>query len=92
MLLCVVARTYESLTVTAEVATSSRVVSAILFKGLSSTFERMAWYTKRYEISDTFRGHRFSLGQNRLLSPTSGPRRRLPKQPPVLRKWLILLG
>jgi hypothetical protein len=43
--------------VTAEVASSSLVVPAILSKGLNSIFERMAWYTKRCTLSDTFRGH-----------------------------------
>src|SRR6267378_7726405 len=51
--------------VTAEVASSSLVVPAILCKRLNSTFERMAWYTRRCTLSDTFCGHRvFSLGQN----------------------------
>jgi len=43
--------------VTAEVASSSLVVHAILFKGLSSAFERMAWYTRRCTLSDPFCGH-----------------------------------
>ncbi len=37
--------------VTAEVASSSLVLPAILFKRLSSTFERVLWYTKRYTLS-----------------------------------------
>ena len=44
-------------TVTAEVASSSLVVPAIPSKRLSSTFERMAWYTKRCTLSDAFCGH-----------------------------------
>ena len=55
------------LTVTAEVASSSLVVPAILSKRLNSTFGRMAWYTRRCTLSDTFCGHRiFSQGQNHL--------------------------
>jgi hypothetical protein len=50
--------------VTAEVASSSLVVPAILSKRLNSTFERMAWYTKRCTLSDAFCGHRLFPFQN----------------------------
>src|SRR6266566_6240089 len=65
LILCVPA--VDRPTVTAEVASSSLVVPAILFKRLNSTFERMAWYTRRCTLSDTFCGHRvFSLGHSSL--------------------------
>ena len=37
--------------VTAEVASSSLVVPAILFKRLSGALKRMSWYAKRYTVS-----------------------------------------
>src|SRR6266849_5992258 len=51
-------KTYPGKTVTAEVASSSLVVPAILSKGLSLLFGKSARYTRKYTLSDACRRRR----------------------------------